>query len=487
MKPHLAMFMRNSTLPLRFPVLLPLACAAFAALLAPVVRAGLSEPDSVVFGSVVLNGVPVTAANHAVVIEARRSANGSVVASYEMGSDPQLGNQYALRLPIEHAAPINNPSASLSGDKLVIVVRDASGDRDNSTFTIGGRGVFTRLDFGDVDTDGDGMSDRFELQYFGSITGGNPNLDTDGDGRPNRREFLQHTNPLQVDGRHPADISTADDRLTISEVTAYTTAWLTDTAWTVEPFNIPAAYVTRAAALWKGGEQYIFTNTPPTTAPLWWVNAAKTALSSTNAQSVHASAEIDTESFSRVMDVTFKPGFPLHVEVRITPKAGTTAYAIEENPPAGWLVRNISDGGRFRSDTGRIKWGLFYDSQPRTLSYDAVPLMSASSVGHFDGLASLDGSDTKLAGAALALAEGTDMTVKISNVSTTGRKLSFDVQGIPGVEYLLEGSTNLADWSTYQTFTTDSKGRLHLTSETPEPSCFFRVRINAEVEASLGK
>jgi hypothetical protein len=403
-----------------------------------------------------------------------------------MGSDPQLGNQYSLRLPIEHAAPLANPSASLNGDKLLIVVRDASGDRDSSSFTINGRGVFTRLDFGDVDTDGDGMSDRFELQYFGSTTGGNPNLDSDGDGRPNLREFLQHTNPLQADGRHPADISTADDRLTISEVTAYTTAWLTDTAWSVEPASIPASYVTRAAALWKGGETYIFTNVPATTAPLWWVNAPKSSSAVTNGQ-VHAAAVVDSESYSRVMDVTFKPGFPLHVEVHITPKAGTTAYAVEENPPAGWLVRNISDGGRFRSEKGRIKWGLFYDSEPRTLSYDAVPLMSASAVGHFDGLASLDGFDSKLAGSALALAEGTDMTVKISNPSTSGRVLAFDVKGIPGMEYRVEGSTNLTDWTTYQIFTTDSLGRLRVSSETPEPSCFFRVRINAEVGASLGK
>ncbi|MBI1839470.1 MAG: hypothetical protein HYR88_01280 [Verrucomicrobia bacterium] len=483
MKLHIAMPMRKSNQSLRVPVLLSLTCAALALLSPFSARAGLSEPDAVVFGSIVLNGVPVTAASHAVVVEARRSIAGPVVASYEMGSSAQLGNQYVLRLPVEDASPLDNPSASLVGDKLLIVVRDASGDRDSSLITLSGRGVFVRVDFGDVDTDGDGMSDRFEKLYFGSITGGDPNLDSDGDGRPNLREFLQGTNPLVADGRHPADTDPADDRLTISEVTAYTTAWLTDTPWSIEPKDIPTAYATRAAALWKGGEVYVFTNTPPTNAPMWWANAPKAAGPGPASVSTHGGAQSVSladlpaaGSFTRVMKLTFKPGFPLHVEVQVTPRAGVTAYAIEEHPPAGWLVRNVSGGGRFRSDKARVKWGLFYDDQPRIVSYDAVPLMDAGSTGSFDGLISFDGANAKLAGPSLVTSETAAVPITILNVAAAGeRGLAFDVQGAPTASYNLEGSSDLTKWTPLQTFTTDASGRAHLAPTAAGLKYFFRI------------
>ncbi|MFN0128112.1 MAG: hypothetical protein ACKV19_15660 [Verrucomicrobiales bacterium] len=47
-----------------------------------------------------------------------------------------------------------------------------------------------------VDTDGDGMPDDFEQQYFGSPTGGDPDADADGDGQTNLQEFRAGTNPI---------------------------------------------------------------------------------------------------------------------------------------------------------------------------------------------------------------------------------------------------------------------------------------------------
>jgi hypothetical protein len=49
-----------------------------------------------------------------------------------------------------------------------------------------------------ADSDGDGMSDQFEQQYFGSATGGDPNADDDGDGVSNVDEFRAGTNPKDV-------------------------------------------------------------------------------------------------------------------------------------------------------------------------------------------------------------------------------------------------------------------------------------------------
>ena len=55
------------------------------------------------------------------------------------------------------------------------------------------RGLF--LDLPTSDSDGDGMSDTFELTYFGSATAGDPAVDADGDGFSNYDEFTASTSP----------------------------------------------------------------------------------------------------------------------------------------------------------------------------------------------------------------------------------------------------------------------------------------------------
>ena len=48
------------------------------------------------------------------------------------------------------------------------------------------------------DTDGDGMADNWEQQYFGSPTGAITNTDVDGDGFNNLQEFLAGTDPTNA-------------------------------------------------------------------------------------------------------------------------------------------------------------------------------------------------------------------------------------------------------------------------------------------------
>ncbi|NJL59432.1 MAG: hypothetical protein HC887_07090 [Desulfobacteraceae bacterium] len=70
---------------------------------------------------------------------------------------------------------------------------------------------------------------------------------------------------------HPADINPNNFTLTIGELTAYGLAWKNGTNWTIPPNPIPVAYVTRAGALWQGGETYRFDSTAGA-APMCWVN-----------------------------------------------------------------------------------------------------------------------------------------------------------------------------------------------------------------------
>lgn len=55
----------------------------------------------------------------------------------------------------------------------------------------GGRLNLARI----VDSDNNGLPDWWELQYFGHLTGTNPNTDPDGDGASNLAEFLSGTDP----------------------------------------------------------------------------------------------------------------------------------------------------------------------------------------------------------------------------------------------------------------------------------------------------
>jgi hypothetical protein len=86
------------------------------------------------------------------------------------------------------------------------------------------------------------------------------------------------------------------------------------------------------------------------------------------------------------------------VGIDVTPPAGTLAYAVEDQPPAGWTVSNISDGGVFDGTTGRVKWGPFFDANSRMLTYDVTPPAGTTGPVNWTGLASFDGVNEELGG-----------------------------------------------------------------------------------------
>ena len=142
--------------------------------------AKIPEPDNIIYGLAGEDADTVTL-----------KVNGQVIASYTMGSNPDAGSNYILRVPLDAVDP-QEPGTVRPGDEAAIYVNDES--TPAATTTIGERGRIVKLDFA-VDSDGDGLSDDEELQL-----GTNPyNSDTDGDGLSDFYEVNNGTNPLLYD------------------------------------------------------------------------------------------------------------------------------------------------------------------------------------------------------------------------------------------------------------------------------------------------
>ena len=449
--------------------------------LAPMAHAVLPEPGARLYGSIALNGVVVTAANTAVVVEARRTLTGPPIASYQMGSITNAGNFYSLKLQGEDIAPLSDSNNVAMGTTLFLVLRDNSGVRDQKTFTLTGRGLSARVDFGAVDTDADGMSDAFELANFSSATGGSPTADPDLDGRPNLREFLQGTNPNLADGRHPADLTPADDRLTLTEVTDYILAWKTGGTWPVEPALNAANivdYITRAGALWKGGETYVFDNTPPTNAPMWWLNVGTPSLAGAGEGGNRGRTLLAERAALRVergLPMNYRPNQAVAVTVDTAPAESTRAYALVESPPAGWVVRNVSHEGRWDAVNKQIKWGPYFDQTPRRFTYDAVPGPDAKGMVDFAGRGSFDGYGFSPAGVAKAYPVGQGPAARLLAVLTPAG-LRVELTGEAGRKYVLETTENLVSWTSGPTVTTDAEGKAMTTTAVGAGARFFRLK-----------
>lgn len=192
-----------------------LTCAA--AFLAVAARASIPEPDNLLYGSIVLSNQPVTKALSNVVVEIQRSPGGQVLASYRMGSDAGLGSFYSVRLKLEAPGPLTDTNAAQVGDNVTVVVRDNTGVRAQTNYTIVDRGRIDRLDFGSRldDVDGNGLPDLWELAHLGSA-GGNPALDTDGDGLSNGAEYLTGTDPGNAADAFRVDIQREGTQTVVS-------------------------------------------------------------------------------------------------------------------------------------------------------------------------------------------------------------------------------------------------------------------------------
>jgi hypothetical protein len=354
-------------------------------------RAVVPEPDNVLYGTITLGSVQMTAANTNIVIEARAQLDGPAIASYGLGALRSAGDFYSLRVSLESLAPVVSPSAAISGQLLYLVASDNGRPCAQATFTVMGRGQITRLDL------------------VGAGAG---------------------------QALHPADNNPPDSVLSINELVAYEVAWQTGAPWTAAPTNIPLNYVVRAGALWREGQGY-YLDIDAGSPPACWVstngNSSFNALSNSAVSSLPA---------------TYVPGTPFSVTNLVTPAPGVAVYGVEDEPPAGWQVSSISGGGVFDAVNGKIKWGLFFDQMPRPLTYQLVAPSNETSVVFFTGQASFDGLVTLPLGGQRQAGPAAGLPRPFFQSLVWDHGLRFQVRGSPGQSLVLETSPDLSHWQT---------------------------------------
>lgn len=101
---------------------------------------------------------------------------------------------------------------------------------------------------------------------------------------------------------------------------------------------------------------------------------------------------VSVRSFS---DYVYRTGQKITCLIKVTPPAGSLAYAIEEKYPTGWTASNANLGGNIIG--GLVKWGVFFDGLERTFIYDLVP-SNATTNRTFSGQLSIDGASEEIGG-----------------------------------------------------------------------------------------
>lgn len=113
---------------------------------------------------------------------------------------------------------------------------------------------------------------------------------------------------------------------------------------------------------------------------------------------------------TRTLPPSYQAGVAFTVRLDVTPPTGVAAYVIEEMPPFAlpapgipgvdspfWSITQISDGGSLDLLTGKVKFGPFFNAEPRTLTYTVVPNIAVE-LARFEGLVSADGQTTPIGG-----------------------------------------------------------------------------------------
>jgi hypothetical protein len=189
-------------------------------------------------------------------------------------------------------------------------------------------------------------------------------------------------------------------------------------------------------------------------------------------------AEPDSSVGERTIN---QSGGTVEVSLSVKPANGTIAYAVEESLPSGFSAVSISDGGAIDAVNNKIKWGPFFDSNSRSLTYELMSPVGFSGEISLSGFVSLDGQDFTVGGD-LSLEIGDQSPVGLSivtqpvggevalgesfafSVSATGSVQGYqwfkDGQVLPGatLPFLLLPAVSVGDFGAYQVVVTGQVG-----------------------------
>jgi hypothetical protein len=174
------------------------------------------------------------------------------------------------------------------------------------------------------------------------------------------------------------------------------------------------------------------------------------------------------------MPAVFIPGEPVVVTVSVSPQANPLAFAVEDQPPAGWAISRISDQGEWDATNGKVKWGPFLDNQPRVLSYALTPPVNAATAISFAGRGSFDGTSLATRGV-IEMCPGCRLT---AHCGATPGQVSLALAGPIGTAFVIDASTDLVNW-TPMTIVTNTSASVTFTD--PEAGRFshrfYRVQM----------
>jgi hypothetical protein len=267
---------------------------------------------------------------------------------------------------------------------------------------------------------------------------------------------------------HPADTNPGDWRISIAEMTSYSAAWKRGDTWPQPPNPIPISYMTRAAFLWRGGESYRYDNSIAA-APLYWVNStlySTQGVLTVAGSTIHPLAKMAKASgasqATAALANQYQPGQPLVITIDVKPAPGVAAYAVEDQPPAGWVATPLSGDGIYDPLSQKMKWGPFFDDAERTFSYQVTPPATATGTAKFQGIASFDGENTTIGGQRETAWGGVELpklTLRQNTLTASGFELSF--AGNPGQYYRLEYSEDLVNWHPLDTISNSTENTFY--------------------------